>query len=164
MEDQRFEQLWLKNSQSLYHYAYRKVGNGPDAEDLVSDTFIRCWKSRQTFQVGRSFYKWASWILHNIWVDNIRLLYSRPTINLPQTTWDVVIDQREGPEELSLKNLYSEKTEGALKTLWPDYRQSLELRMTGLEYQAIADIIHVPVGTIRSRIHRARRSLKKALV
>lgn len=144
---------------ALYRVAYRMTGDAHDAEDLVQEAFRSAWKSRATYEPGRGDRAWLTCILRRRVVDLWRKR-QRPDAMSPQEMPDVGI---EGPDPSA--DEYSDKVQAALNKLPRELRESLLLVVVGeLTHQEVADLLQVPLGTVLSRVSRARRKLRQLLV
>ena len=144
----------------LYNVAYRLTGNDDDAYDLVQEALLRVRKGLETYQPG-SLEAWLSRIVTNVFLDEVRRKRRRPVEVLPEDP-ERLLPSTPGADEAT-DNL-SDDVQAALRRLPEDFRTAVVLcDVVGLSYEEIADAISVPVGTVRSRIHRGRRLLRAAL-
>lgn len=137
----------------------------PDSDDLVQETYLRALRSWQTFHLGpQGIRPWLYTILHNVYRTR-RSQQSR----LPRPTDDELLDSHVGvhdPDETPLATAISPDSDvgAALQQLDPDLRAVLVLwAVDELSYREIAEVLHVPIGTIMSRLYRARRKLAARL-
>jgi RNA polymerase sigma-70 factor (ECF subfamily) len=144
----------------LYNVAYRLTGNDDDAYDLVQEALLRVRKGLETYQPG-SMEAWLSRIVTNVFLDEVRRRRRRPVEALPEDP-ERLLPSSPGADEAT-DNL-SDDVQAALRRLPEDFRTAVVLcDVVGLSYEEIADALSVPVGTVRSRIHRGRRLLRVAL-
>jgi len=142
----------------LYTIAYRLTGNDADAQDLVQDVLLRVRKGLETYRPG-SLEGWLSRITTNAFLDDVRRKRRRPTVALPDDAERVLA----GVEDVSLA--LPDHVQDALRNLPDDFRAAVVLcDVVGLSYEEIADQLGIPVGTVRSRIHRGRATLRGVLV
>lgn len=164
-----FEHLALAEERALYRHAARIVGPGPDAEDVVQDALISAWKSMSSFE-GANFRAWIFRIVTNRALDRVRSRKRHPELPLePPDDEDVVWAEpvAPGPElsEIAASREAVKLVEEALATVPDEQRAALLLRdVEGFDYAEIAVITGVEVGTVKSRIHRARVSVRNLLV
>lgn len=147
----------------LYTVAYRLTGNDADASDLVQEVLLRVRRGLETYQPG-SLEGWLSRITTNAFLDEVRRRKRRPTVALPDDPDRVIAGTGPEPDEaLAAANL-PDHIQDALRALPEDFRIAVVLcDVVGLPYEEIAASTGVPVGTVRSRIHRGRAQLRKAL-
>ncbi|MBL9080665.1 MAG: RNA polymerase sigma factor [Planctomycetales bacterium] len=153
-----FNQLVAEHSDALYRTAYRLMGDAHDAEDVVQETFRSVWKSRERYESDRGDRAWLQSILRRRAVDRWRRRDST---------------ERTGGDELSLLSVrgsdptdeqYTDEVQAALEKLHDDLRETLLLVVVGeLTHQEAADLLDVPIGTVLSRVSRARRRLRELL-
>jgi RNA polymerase sigma-70 factor, ECF subfamily len=144
----------------LYNVAYRLTGNDDDAYDLVQEALLRVRKGLETYQPG-SMEGWLSRIVTNVFLDEVRRKRRRPIEVLPDDP-ERLLPSAPGADEPT--DSLSDDVQAALRRLPEDFRTAVVLcDVVGLSYEEIAEAISVPVGTVRSRIHRGRRLLRVAL-
>ena len=144
----------------LYNVAYRLTGNDDDAYDLVQEALLRVRKGLETYQPG-SMEAWLSRIVTNVFLDEVRRRRRRPVETLPEDP-ERLLPVTPGADEAT--DRLPEDVQAALRRLPEDFRTAVVLcDVVGLSYEEIAEALSVPVGTVRSRIHRGRRLLRAAL-
>jgi RNA polymerase sigma factor (sigma-70 family) len=144
----------------LYNVAYRLTGNDDDAYDLVQEALLRVRKGLETYQPG-SMEAWLSRIVTNVFLDEVRRRRRRPVEALPEDP-ERLLPSSPGADEVT--DRLSDDVQAALRRLPEDFRMAVVLcDVVGLSYEEISDALAVPVGTVRSRIHRGRRLLRAAL-
>ncbi len=144
----------------LYNVAYRLTGNDDDAYDLVQEALIRVRRGLETYQPG-SMEAWLSRIVTNVFLDEVRRRRRRPVEALPDDP-ERLLPSSPGADEGT--DSLPDDVQAALRRLPEDFRMAVVLcDVVGLSYEEIADALAVPVGTVRSRIHRGRRLLRAAL-
>ncbi|MEW6471945.1 MAG: sigma-70 family RNA polymerase sigma factor [Actinomycetota bacterium] len=144
----------------LYNVAYRLTGNDDDAYDLVQEALLRVRKGLETYQPG-SMEAWLSRIVTNVFLDEVRRKRRRPVEVLPDDP-ERLLPSAPSADEATER--LSDDVQAALRRLPEEFRTAVVLcDVVGLSYEEIADAISVPVGTVRSRIHRGRRLLRGAL-
>lgn len=150
----------------LYRVALRLTRNPHDAEDVVQETLLRAYRSIDRFD-GRYPRAWLLTILRNTNVDRVRrrtpdLLHDgdRTLLTIPASG----ADGRSGPEELVLSQIADERVVEAVRRLSGSHRAVVALvDIHGLCHREAAEVLDVPVGTVMSRLHRARRKLRTRL-
>jgi len=154
-----FNRMVGDHAPALYRMAYRLIGDRHEAEDLVQDTFRSAWKSRGSFREGSGHRAWLAAILRRRAVDHWR----RPPP--PGLTADGL-----GPEvglaaEEPGRNECSDQMQRGLEQLPADLREALLLVVVGeLTHHEAAELLGVPLGTVLSRVSRARRRLRDYLL
>jgi len=144
----------------LYNVAYRLTGNDDDAFDLVQEALLRVRKGLETYRPG-SMEGWLSRIVTNVFLDEVRRKRRRPIEVLPEDP-ERLLPSSPGADEAT--ESLPDDVQAALRRLPEDFRMAVVLcDVVGLSYEEIADALSVPVGTVRSRIHRGRRLLRAAL-
>src|SRR3954468_16323705 len=157
-----WEEVARSHGRFLYTVAYRLTGNREDAEDLVQEVLLRVRRGLETYQPG-SLQGWLSRITTNAFLDEVRRRRRRPVDLLPEDP-DWVLPPTASADEALESEVLPDDVQNALKRLPEDFRSAVVLcDVVGLPYHEIGDALGVPVGTVRSRIHRGRAMLRKAL-
>jgi RNA polymerase sigma-70 factor (ECF subfamily) len=157
-----WEDIARSHGRFLYTVAYRLTGNHDDAQDLVQDVLLRVQRGLATYRPG-SLEGWLSRITTNAFLDDVRRKKRRPTDALPDDSDRVLPASPSADEALARADL-PDHIQAALLGLPEEYRVAVVLcDVVGFGYQEIADSLDVPVGTVRSRIHRGRAQLRGAL-
>ena len=166
-----FETLVLEYEKNVYNIALRMTGNSEDAADMTQEAFIKAYNSLQSFRGDSKFSVWLYRIVSNVCLDFLRSKNRRPTVSLSvedddgEDTQLDVADESQSPELLLDRKLTRESVRRGLDSLPPDYRQILLLRdIQGLSYDEIAQALGLEVGTVKSRIFRARKRLCNFLI
>ena len=146
----------------LYSVAYRLTGNHDDTQDLVQDVLLRVERGLANYQPG-NFEGWLSRITTNVFLDQTRAKKRRPTVALPDEP-DRVMQGGPGADEALDAAGLPDHIQDAIRSLPIDYRTAVVLSdVVGLNYNEIAEALDIPVGTVRSRIHRGRHQLRSLL-
>jgi len=144
----------------LFGLLYRLLGNKEEAEDILQETFLRVYKERESYDFNYSFSTWIYTIALNLWKNeykkksrvkflNMDTLFNRPDLH---------------SENFGNKNRLSSILERAIRTLPYKYRSAFILRdVDQLSYEEVALTLNIPAGTVKSRVNRARRILRKKL-
>ena len=157
-----WEEVARRHGRFLYTVAYRLTGNDDDAQDLVQEVLLRVRRGLASYQPG-SMEGWLSRITTNAFLDEARRRRRRPVVALPEEV-DRVVPPSEGADVAAMATSLSADIQGALAGLPEEFRVAVVLcDVVGLPYAEIAETLDVPVGTVRSRIHRGRRLLREAL-
>jgi RNA polymerase sigma-70 factor, ECF subfamily len=147
----------------IFTVAFRLTGNHHDAQDLVQEVLLRVQRGLASYRPG-SLEAWLGRITTNAFLDDVRRRRRRPVTGLPEVP-DMVAPGAplDAAEALARDSLPGDVTV-ALLALPDDFRAAVVLcDVVGLQYDEIADELGVPVGTVRSRIHRGRALLRKTL-
>jgi RNA polymerase sigma-70 factor, ECF subfamily len=160
-----FGQLVLKYQDRLYNTVLHVAGNAEDARDIVQDAFVHAFTKLDGFQQSSAFYTWLYRIAFN--VASSRRRRRRPVISVEharETAGLEPIDGGEGPAERVERQERCRQVRQAIDALGEEHRLVLVLReIDGFCYETIADILDLPIGTVRSRLHRARLQLREQL-
>jgi len=157
-----WEEVARSHGRFLYTVAYRLTGNREDAEDLVQEVLLRVRRGLQTYQPG-SMEGWLSRIATNAFLDEIRRRKRRPEDLLPDDP-DWVLPPTAGADEALAAEVLPDDVHAALQRLPEDFRAAVVLcDVVGQSYQEISASLQIPVGTVRSRIHRGRAMLREVL-
>jgi RNA polymerase sigma factor (sigma-70 family) len=162
------ERAMQQYGKATYNFAYRLTGNEADARDLTQDAFIRVFRAWRSFVPGTSFLSWIYRIVTNLHRDELRRRKGRfqeelPEDNAPQAfggSRPLAVD----PIEDYMAGQLSESLLRSLNVLSPEQHQVIVLAdVEEYSYQEIADIMGCSIGTVRSRLHRARAMLRRLL-
>jgi RNA polymerase sigma factor (sigma-70 family) len=157
-----WEEVARRYGRFLYTIAYRLTGNQDDAQDVVQEVLLRVRRGLETYRPG-SMEGWLSRITTNVFLDEVRRRRRRPVDALPVDT-ERVLPLSPAPDEALAAAVLPDEVQGALSRLPDEFRAAVVLcDVAGLSYQEIGDALEVPVGTVRSRIHRGRALLREAL-
>src|SRR4029450_7138339 len=147
----------------LYTVAYRLTGNHDDAQDLVQDVLVRVQRGLATYQPG-SMEAWLSRITTNAFLDRMRRRTRRPTDPLPEGDPDRALPPSPSAADPFDAGDLPQHLQQALRDLPDEYRAAVVLcDVLDFSYDEIAEALDVPVGTVRSRIHRGRARLRTAI-
>lgn len=173
-EDQKktFEEVFLPYLDDVFRFSLGLTRNRAQAEDLVQDTYMKAFNAFTTFRSGSNAKSWLFRICKNHFIDRYRVKARRPihqSLAVDVATRDarhsVQVFERDGIEnEETFLDLFGDEVNRFLRELPEDFRKALLLcDLEGLRYEEIAEILDVPVGTVRSRISRARAFLRERL-
>ena len=164
----QFETEALVHLDLLYGLALRLTGgDGARAEDLVQDTMLRAWRAWDGFQIGTNARAWLATILRNTFINEFRRRQRRPE----PVAFDEIAERsvfaeiaEEDPEGGFFDRLVDDEVVAAIDELPEDFRVAVVLSdLEGLSYEEVSDAMGIPVGTVKSRLHRARRRLQRRL-
>ena len=149
----------MNEADKLKGFAYRLTQNMPDAEDLLQSTLVRALEKKHQFQEGSKLFSWTSKIMYNMFVSNYRRKVKFETQYDPESF--IEKEQVEASQEVKME--FAE-TQNAMDEISHDHREILTMVcIKGMPYAEVADELNVPVGTVRSRLSRARESLQHNL-
>ena len=158
-----WEQVAREHGRFLYSVAYRLTGNHEDAQDLVQEVLLRVRRGLATYRPG-SLHAWLSRITTNAFLDDARRRTRRPVVPLGHNP-DRVVPAAPDPQSVLDMEQLPDDVQAALGRLSEEYRAAVVLcDVVGLSYEEIGEALNIPVGTVRSRIHRGRAQLREALV
>jgi RNA polymerase sigma-70 factor, ECF subfamily len=172
--NENFEAGVLAQLDSLYRTALRMTNNTQEAEDLVQETMLKAFRFVHTYQPGTNLRAWLFRILNTSAINRYRKQATHPTpASLPEGE-DFYLYNRirdlsgqeltQGADEEVLSQYLDEDVHQALNNLPPNFRMAVILAdIEGLSYKEIAEALQIPIGTVMSRISRARRQLQKSL-
>ncbi|MGH8959085.1 MAG: sigma-70 family RNA polymerase sigma factor [Acidimicrobiia bacterium] len=158
-----WDEVARSHGRKIYNYAYRLCGNPHDANDLVQEVLLRVRTGLADYQPG-SFEGWLWRITRNAFLDDVRRQRRRPTVSLPDEGDLGGRYAAQSPDEVLASVSFDDDIQKALLDLPFDFREAVVMcDVVGLSYDEIALAVGVPVGTVRSRIHRGRRLLRERL-
>jgi len=166
LDVKQFEKLALEQTDLLYRLARRLTHDASRAEDLVQETYLRAFKARDSFRLEQyGIRPWLVRILHNLHFSR-----SDREKKQPKATEDAALeaasgaDRNNSPIDLSSFDAMDERLVNALNHLPEEYKEVLLLwAVEGFSYKEIATALDVPMGTVMSRLHRARQRLSEQL-
>jgi RNA polymerase sigma-70 factor (ECF subfamily) len=167
---EQFDALFQRSRRRVYRFAYHLTGNAADAEDVMQDAYVRAWQHFDRFDITRSFEGWLFRIITNRVIDLRRRqkrvpMYSLDTaFYLGEETHSISYKfaaPHSDPEEIVVEPILEETLQQALAGLPANYRTAILLcDVDEYSYQDIAATMQCAIGTVRSRIHRARVLLR----
>ncbi|MEX0722997.1 MAG: sigma-70 family RNA polymerase sigma factor [Gracilimonas sp.] len=166
-----FDDEIIPHMDALYNFALRLTTDPNDAEDLVQDTIVKAYRFFSSYEKGTNAKAWMFRILKNSFINNYRKTSKKPS----QVDYDEVSSYYESIraertetsdlESLMFREMMDDDLSIALKRLPEDFRTVVMLcDVDGYTYEEIANMLDVPIGTIRSRLHRGRNLLKTELL
>jgi RNA polymerase sigma-70 factor (ECF subfamily) len=157
-----WEEVAHRYGRTIYNFAYRLTGHRDDALDLSQEVLLRVRKGLRSYQPG-SFEGWLWRITRNAFIDETRRRKRRPTVPLPDDDRSPLGVAPGADEALAAMRL-DDDIQSALLALPVEFREAVVLcDVVGLTYDEIAAAAGVPVGTVRSRIHRGRSMMRARL-
>lgn len=166
-----FAQLVRNNEKRVYNLALRMVGDPDDALDLSQETFLNAWRGLPGFKGDSAFSTWVYRLTSNACLDFLRAKKRRQEIVDPVHSLDdrdtppPPADERLRPDAQLERKERSDSLHRALDDLPDHHRQILVMReLSGLSYQEISEVLRLDLGTVKSRLTRARTALRKLLL
>ena len=167
-----FEELILKHEKIVYNLALRMMNHSEDAMDISQEVFLKAYRSLANFDERSAFSTWLYRITHNTCIDEIRKRKGKQTYSLEEdlesedgSMQRQVADDGDTPEESLMRKEQKSEILRALDTLSEEHKAAIILRdVKGLSYEEIAEILELSLGTVKSRINRARTQLKTEIL
>lgn len=166
-----FDQEFMPHIHSMYNFAFRLAMDEDDANDLVQDTYLKAFRFINSFQRGTNAKAWLFRILKNSFINDYRkkskepakvdyqeieTFYNSEDAEADNITTDLRVE--------TLQEMIGDEVANALNALAVDFRTVIILAdIEGFTYEEMAKILNIPIGTVRSRLHRARNLLKDKL-
>lgn len=165
-----FDGEFMPHIDSMYNFAFRLTFDEDDAKDLVQDTYMKAYRFISSFQEGTNAKAWLYRILKNSFINDYRKKSKQPSkvdyqeveqfYNSEDTPKDATVDLRME----TTKDMIGDEISNALNSLAIDFRTVIILcDLEGFTYEEMAKILDIPIGTVRSRLHRARNLLREKL-
>lgn len=166
-----FEEEFLPQIDALYTFAYHLTYNEDDANDLVQETYLKAFRFIDKYQEGTNAKAWLFKILKNAFINQYRRKSKQPT----QVDYEDITSYQEVEEDTNLvgyadlreemfQTMMGDEVTVAINALPVDFRVVILLcDIEGFTYEEISKILDIPIGTVRSRLHRARNMLKEKL-
>jgi RNA polymerase sigma-70 factor (ECF subfamily) len=162
-----FEREALVHLDSLYRVALRLTGNPAEADDLVQETMLKAYRAWDQFEKGTNAKGWLLTILRHAFINEYRRRARRPeTVDLDAIEAFSVFHelQEEDPQGAFFDRIVDEEVLRAIDELPEQFRETVVLSdVEGLSYEEIARVLDVPIGTVKSRLFRARHLLQQKL-
>jgi len=169
-KQRQFEQEALPHTNLLYNYALRMTNDPDDAKDLLQETFLKAYRFWDRYERGTNIRAWLFRILKNSYINRYRKTTREPeTVDYDDVQNFYTSVREAGTESNDLqenlfKNLLDDDVTKAIADLPEEFRTVVILSdIEGLTYEEIADFVDVPLGTVRSRLHRGRKILRARL-
>jgi RNA polymerase sigma-70 factor (ECF subfamily) len=157
-----FGDLVRKYQDRLYNTMVHLTGSAEDAKDVVQDAFVKAYVKLESFQRSSAFYTWLYRIAFNTAMSRQRR--RRETRSIEEDCGHEPADPGSAPADRLEQEELAGQVQRALAALSEEHRTVLVLRdIDGCEYEAVAEILGIPLGTVRSRLHRARMQLRDQL-
>ena len=169
---ERFESTALSHLDFLYGMAMKITRNEEDAHDLVQETVLRAYRFFDKFEEGTNCKAWLYRIMKNTYINCYRKQRRRPSEVVLDSYDDLQEAQKDhqgleqmDPEATLLNSILKEDVRHAFEQLPPEYREVVALTVgEGFSYKEVANLVGCPIGTVMSRLHRARKIMQKLLL
>lgn len=159
-----FEELALPLFDQLYNFAHWLTQNRTEAEDLVQETYVKALRGFASFQAGTNFRAWMYRILRNTFLTSRTGLKSAPTSPLDEEVHSLEAGTPQTPETILIERSDQHLAQSAIEELPMPFREILLLcEVEEMSYQEISETLSIPVGTVMSRLSRARGALRGIL-
>jgi RNA polymerase sigma-70 factor (ECF subfamily) len=165
LQSGEFEELAMPLFDQLYNFAHWLTQNREEAEDLVQETYIKALRGFSSFQLGTNFRAWMYRILRNTFLTSRTGLRATSTVSLDseEDEADLAVES-ETPETILMSRSNSQLVQRAIENLPLHYREIILLcEVEEMSYQEIAETLSIPIGTVMSRLSRARKTLRNSL-
>jgi RNA polymerase sigma-70 factor (ECF subfamily) len=171
-----FARLLATHQDKLYRVAFRMTGHQEDAQDLLQDALLEAFRSFKKFQRGTYFEKWLYRIMTNTFIDRQRRAKRIGPVQSLDAPVSLMGDEdaslgrdipdwESDPARVALRDTLDEPLQKALDSLQPEFRMVVILAdVEEFSYDEISEMMATPVGTVRSRLHRARAAIKQQLI
>lgn len=166
-----FDALVVRYQDRAYKYAFRLVRDPNEAADIVADSFVRVYNALHHFRGQSAFSTWLYRIVTNCFLDARKKVKNKTHLSLEQTMsvedgeiQRQIEDPAEGPEAILEKNAREDAVQFALGDM-PEFQKAMLVmyHVEGLSYEEISDSLDLPIGTVKSRLNRARVALRDKL-
>jgi RNA polymerase sigma-70 factor (ECF subfamily) len=165
-----FRRLVEKYQRAVYNIAWRMVRNEEDAWDLVQEIFLRVYRGLASYDQKRPFSTWLYRVASNLCIDHLRrrrlqTVSIHPREEGRERSEDLALaDPGPLPDRLHEIHRLAERVDALLERLSPMYRVILHLRYREqLSYEELAEVLEIPLGTVKARLHRAHETLRRLL-
>ncbi|HET7580667.1 MAG TPA: RNA polymerase sigma factor SigW [Bacillales bacterium] len=169
-DQQAFGELIELYQHKVYQICFRMIGNRQEAEDLAQEAFLRAYLNIDSYDINKKFSSWLFRIATNLTIDRLRK--KKPDYYLDaeiagaegMTLYTQLAADTELPEDQVVDLELQETIQKEMMQLPPKYRSAVVLKyMEDLSLKEISEIMHIPVATVKTRIHRGREALRKRL-
>lgn len=169
-KDEVFEQELMPHIDALYNFAYRLVFDEDEANDLVQETYLKAYRFVESYEQGTNAKAWLFRILKNSFINDYRKKSKQPNkvdyqeVEQYYNSEDTAVEATSDLRIESVQEMMGDEITNALNSLDVDFRTIIILSdLEEFKYEEMAKILDIPIGTVRSRLHRARHLLKDKL-
>lgn len=165
LQNSEFEKLALPLLDPLYNFARWLSGDADEARDLVQETFVKALKGLGSFQEGTNFRAWMFRILRNTFLTSRTGLERRSTIQEDEEGFEDSVVTIDTPETALIRHTDTELVQRAIAQLPGPFREVLLLAdIEEMKYQEVAEALSIPIGTVMSRLARARKQIREHIL
>lgn len=163
-----FNEIVRRYKDPLLNFVYRFLGNRTESEDIVQETFLRVFRNKHAYRKVAKFSTWIYTIAGNLAKTELRKRKKRNLFSISDIGYEdkdyEISDESLSPEKTVNSNMYDEIIQKEIQKLSPKFREVIILRdIQELSYEEISKIIKIPIGTVKSRVNRARLRLQEQL-
>lgn len=165
-----FDNEFMPHVDSMYNFGYRLTFDEDDAKDLVQDTYLKAFRFINSFQRGTNAKAWLFRILKNSFINEFRKKSKQPAkvdyneVEQYYNSDDAGVNITTDLRVETIQHMIGDEISGALNAIPVDFRTVIILSdLEGFTYEEMSKILDIPIGTVRSRLHRARNMLKEKL-
>jgi len=164
-----FRMLVDRHKRMVFNVAWRMLRNREDAEDAAQEAFLRAFRSMRTFRRQAKFSSWLVQIAVNVCLSFVESVYAKQTfVELREEadgTDSCFIDGEMNPEDIVARKDFGERIRALVGTLPPRYRAVITLYyLEERSYREVAEILEIPLGTVKTHLHRAKECLRKSIM
>lgn len=164
-DSDRFGLLVLKYQDRLFNGVARMLGSASDADDVLQESFLQAFRKLSSFREQSSFYTWIYRIAINVAINLRRRERRNVTLSEHAAISDQLVTDDESPDHRLEQFEEIRELQDGLNQLSDEHRNILVLReIEGMSYEDISEVLEMPIGTVRSRLHRARMQLRDCLI
>ncbi len=158
-----FEQLCSEHISALRYFLVNLTGSQYDANDILQESLIKAFTKIESYRTNISFGGWLKTIARNIYIDTIRKQSSKRDIYADDYASEVFVVEVES-ESWQQQEIMFDSLEAAIKSLPKEYKDILNMKyFQDLSYEEISQRLNIPIGTVKTWLHRAKKELKKGL-
>ena len=163
-----FNEIVRRYKDPLMNFVYRFLGDTIESEDVVQETFLRVFRNKKAYKRIAKFSTWIYTIAGNLAKTELRKRKKRSVYSLSEIGYEdkdyEIVDDSQSPEKKTNTRMYDDIIQREIQQLSPKFREVIVLRdIQELSYEEISKIINVPLGTVKSRVNRARLRLQEKL-
>ncbi len=163
-----FDEIVRRYKDPLLNFVYRFLGNRTESEDIVQETFLRVFKNKHAYRKVAKFSTWIYTIAGNLAKTELRKRKKRNLFSISDIGYEdkdyEIADETLSPEKEVNSTMYDEIIQKEIQNLSPKFREVIILRdVQELSYEEISKIVKIPIGTVKSRVNRARLRLQEKL-
>ena len=169
-KEKLFRQEMVPHRDILYNYALKTTGNADDAKDLLQDTYMKAYRFIDKYETGTNAKAWLFRIMKNSFINDYRKSTRTPDqvdYNEVEDYIDLIKEKSSDASDLRkqlFENTLDDEVVTAMESLTEEFRTIIILSdLEGMTYEEIAEILSIPLGTVRSRLHRARKVMQEKL-